>query len=120
MDKFNQKYKKIKAIGQGAFGKIFLVENRYKEYLAVVKVVDTSKLREEEKSFVLNEIGIMEKLRHPYVVRMYDHLILNNSMAIVMQYAEGRLETKYKVETSRTRSRRGRESYFRRSYTSSG
>ena len=89
MDKFNQKYKKIKAIGQGAFGKVYLVENKELFKLAVVKVIDSSKMNEKEVSDVMNEIGIMEKLFHPYVVQIYDHLVLKKSICIVMQFADG-------------------------------
>ncbi len=93
MEKFNKKYKKVRQIGSGSFGKIFLVHNRQEDRLAVVKVVDISSLNDLEAQAVLNEIKIMELLEHPYTVKIFDHLILQKSISIVMQYAEGRLRS---------------------------
>lgn len=92
MERFNKKYKKIKEIGRGAYGKIFLVENREDHVLVVLKVVDLSRLDEQETNSVMNEIKIMEMLHHQYVVRIFDHIILKKSVSIVMQYAEGQQE----------------------------
>lgn len=89
MDRFNRKYKKIRLVGQGAHGRVFLVEDREENRLAVVKVVDSSVLNDMEVQAVLNEIAIMEVLQHPFTVRYFDHLILGKSICIVMQYAEG-------------------------------
>ena len=105
MEKFSKKYKKIRQIGRGAFGKIFLVQNRQEDRLAVVKVVDISGLNDMEAQAVLNEIRIMEMLEHPYTVRIFDHLILQKSISIVMQYAEG---ARSLTQTATSRQKSGR------------
>ena len=42
-------YKKIKLLGEGAFGKAFLVECQSAKELAVIKQVDIGKMSENER-----------------------------------------------------------------------
>lgn len=86
---FQRKYKKIRALGSGAFGKVFLAERRSDLKKVVIKVMDFSKMSEREYQSCLNEIHIMEKLSHKHTVDIFDHLVLEQSVSIVMQYCSG-------------------------------
>jgi serine/threonine protein kinase len=88
MEKFTEKYKKIKVIGSGQFGKAILVEDRTTGLPAVVKVSALLKNHYHDMETLENEIRIMQTLDHPYVVRIIDHLKLQKSICIVMQFAE--------------------------------
>lgn len=88
MEKFTEKYKKIKVIGSGQFGKAILVEVRKTGTPAVVKVSALPNNHYHDMEKLQNEIKIMETLDHPYIVKIIDHLKLQKSICIVMQYAE--------------------------------
>ena len=88
MEKFTEKYKKIKVIGSGQFGKAILVEVRKTGMPAVVKVSALPNNHYHDMEKLQNEIKIMESLDHPYIVKIIDHLKLQKSICIVMQYAE--------------------------------
>lgn len=92
MESFNEKYKKIKVIGSGRFGKAILVEVRQTGTPAVVKVSNLSRNGYQDIEKLVNEIRIMEVLDHPHVVKIMDHLILDRSICIVMEFADGSLE----------------------------
>lgn len=86
---FQKRYKKIRKLGAGSFGKVYLAERREDRKKVVVKVMDFSKMNEKEYKSCLNEIKVMEMLSHKYTVDIYDHLTLDQSVSIVMQYCSG-------------------------------
>lgn len=88
MEKFTHKYKKIKVIGSGQFGKAILVEVRATGMPAVVKVSALPNNHYHNMETLENEIRIMETFDHPYIVKIIDHLKLQKSICIVMQYAD--------------------------------
>ena len=51
-------YKKIKQLGQGAFGTVFLVECKGEETKYAIKQIDMKNMDEEEKRDVTNEIRL--------------------------------------------------------------
>ena len=55
-------YRKIKLIGEGAFGKAFLVEHIKNKELLVIKQMDISKMSREERQTTVCEAKILEKL----------------------------------------------------------
>ena len=74
---FQKKYKKIRKLGAGSFGKVYLAERRKDRKKVVVKVMDFSKMNDKEYHSCMNEITVMEKLEHKYTVDIYDHLVLD-------------------------------------------
>ena len=53
--KQNESYKKIKTIGKGSFGEVFLVECKSDKQLAVIKQVDISEVSDEERKQIVKE-----------------------------------------------------------------
>lgn len=83
-------YKKIKLLGEGAFGKAFLVECQSSKELAVIKQVDIGKMSENEKQDTLKEAKILEALNHPNVIRFREvYKTKKGKLCIVMDYADG-------------------------------
>lgn len=83
-------YKKIKLLGEGAFGKAFLVECGSSKELAVIKQVDIGRMSEAERQDTLKEAKILEALNHPNVIRFREvYKTKKGKLCIVMDYADG-------------------------------
>ena len=89
MIKFQTKYRRIKQIGSGCYGKVYLGKDTTDNTHCVVKAIDCSKMHPKEEEMCLNEIKIMETLNHPFVIGIRDSLVVKKSIVIVMDLAEG-------------------------------
>ena len=83
-------YKRIKLLGEGSFGKAYLVECLSDGSLCVIKQVNISKMDEQEKKNTLFEAKILEALQHPNIVRFREvYKTKKGKLCIVMDYADG-------------------------------
>lgn len=86
----NQLYKRIKVLGEGSFGKAFLVESQQDHQLYVIKQVDLTKMGESEKKEMIREAKILEAMRHPNIICFREvYRTKKGRLCIVMDYAEG-------------------------------
>jgi len=84
-------YKRLKLLGEGAFGKAYLVECVSDKSLCVIKQVDLSKMTEQEKKDTLMEAKILEALSHPNIVKFKEvYKTKKGKLCIVMDYADGK------------------------------
>ena len=84
-------YKRLKLLGEGAFGKAYLVECVSDKTLCVIKQVDLSKMTEQEKKDTLMEAKILEALSHPNIVKFKEvYKTKKGKLCIVMDYADGK------------------------------
>ena len=85
-----EQYKKIKLLGEGAFGKAYLVSCENSGDQAVIKEIDITKMTEEEKKEVLKEAKIMESLKHPNIIKFREvYKTKKGNLCIVMDFADG-------------------------------
>ena len=85
-----EQYKKIKLLGEGAFGKAYLVHCEHSGDDAVIKEIDIGRMAEDEKKEVLKEAKIMESLKHPNIIRFREvYKTKKGNLCIVMDYADG-------------------------------
>lgn len=83
-------YKKIKLLGQGSYGKAYLVEQISDKQVCVLKQVDMSGMMEGEKREVYKEAEILKSLDHNNIIRVRDICrTKSNKLWIVMDYADG-------------------------------
>jgi NIMA (never in mitosis gene a)-related kinase len=84
-------YKRIKILGEGAFGKAYLVECVSDNTLCVIKQVDLSKMNDQEKKDTLNEAKILEVFNHPNIIKFREvYKTKKGKLCIVMDYADGK------------------------------
>lgn len=87
-------YKRIKLLGEGAFGKAFLVECIKDNSLCVIKQVDLNNMPENEKRETIKEAKILEALKHPNIVRFREvYKTRKGKLCIVMDFADGKIFT---------------------------
>ena len=85
-----EQYRKIKLLGEGSFGKAFLVQCDSDKSYRVIKQVDIARMSESERQDTLKEAKILEALNHPNVIRFQEvYKTKKGKLCIVMDYADG-------------------------------
>lgn len=87
-----QTYKSVKLLGQGSFGKAFLVECSIDKKFAVIKTLLLENMTEDERKEAYIEAKILERLDHPNIIRFIEVFRSSKPYAqlnIVMDFADG-------------------------------
>ena len=74
-DHIYEKYKKLKDIGKGSFGKVSLIKRKADGKTLVWKELAYGKMSEKEKQMLVSEVNILRELSHPNIVKYYDRVI---------------------------------------------
>ncbi|XP_070694405.1 serine/threonine-protein kinase Nek5-like [Pempheris klunzingeri] len=84
-------YEVIRQIGEGAFGKAFLVRDKGGggDGQCVVKQIDLRKMSEREKEASKKEVTLLSKMNHPNIVAFISSFQERGSLYIVMEYCDG-------------------------------
>ena len=66
-------YKKIKFLGEGSFGAVYQVRNKYSGTICAMKIIKKSSAcsREEEEE-IRNEINILRTMDHPNILKIFE------------------------------------------------
>ena len=79
----------VSVLGEGAFGKCFLVQTTSSLQPRVIKQIDLNPLSHTERNEALREAKILEKLKHPNVIRFHEvYKTRKNKLCIVMEHAD--------------------------------
>ena len=62
-------YSRVRVVGEGSFGKCWLVRSQNTGKHFIQKVVDLTRMTSKEKEDTQREVEVLQKLRHPYIVR---------------------------------------------------
>ncbi|XP_039673294.1 serine/threonine-protein kinase Nek5 [Perca fluviatilis] len=84
-------YEVIRQIGEGAFGKAFLVQDRGAggDRQCVVKQINLRKMSAREKEASKKEVTLLSKMNHPNIVSFITSFHERRSLYIVMEYCDG-------------------------------
>ncbi|OCF37608.1 STE/STE20/PAKA protein kinase [Kwoniella heveanensis BCC8398] len=83
-----QMYSKIKKVGQGASGMVFVAKALHSGRRVAIKQMDLA--QQPRKELIVNEIIVMKESQHPNVVNFLDAFLVRNSeLWVVMEYMEG-------------------------------
>lgn len=81
-------YSKIKKVGQGASGHVFVAKTLSTGKKVAIKEMDLS--HQPRKELIVNEILVMKESQHPNIVNFLEsYLVKSNELWVVMEYMEG-------------------------------
>ncbi|EPQ30840.1 uncharacterized protein PFL1_01738 [Pseudozyma flocculosa PF-1] len=84
----NLLYSKMKKVGQGASGSVFVAKTLATGQRVAIKTMDLS--MQPRKELIVNEILVMKESQHPNIVNFLDSfLVRNNELWVIMEYMEG-------------------------------
>jgi serine/threonine protein kinase len=83
-------YKKIKKLGQGGFGSVYLYEHKKThENFAIKFVKIKSLLSTEDVNRIYSEIALLRDFRHSNIVKLHESFTLQEDICLVMEYCSG-------------------------------
>ncbi|CEP13652.1 hypothetical protein [Parasitella parasitica] len=84
----NDLYKKIKRVGQGASGSVYVAVSLATNTKIAIKQMDLA--HQPRKDLIVTEILVMKESQHPNIVNYLDSfLVKNNDLWVIMEYMEG-------------------------------
>ncbi|GMT02269.1 hypothetical protein PENTCL1PPCAC_24443 [Pristionchus entomophagus] len=85
------KYEKLRVVGRGAFGICWLCKKKGEENAekVIIKTIPLHGLSTKEEQEIKGEADLLRKMNHPMIIGYYDYFTCTDSIAIVMQFAEG-------------------------------
>ncbi|XP_045910734.1 serine/threonine-protein kinase Nek5-like isoform X2 [Micropterus dolomieu] len=84
-------YEVIRQVGEGAFGKAFLVRDKGGggDRQCVVKQINLRKMSAREKEASQKEVTLLSKMKHPNIVTFITSFQESGGLFIVMEYCDG-------------------------------
>eukprot|EP01147_Barroeca_monosierra_P002395 gene2395-5342_t len=83
-------YVKVRPVGAGTFGKVWLIhEKNERQKMFVLKEIAVQLMKAPERRASLNEVRVLRRLRHQYVIGYRDAFCQGGKLCIIMEYAAG-------------------------------
>lgn len=84
-------YDPIRVLGEGSFGKVYLMRDKVKRNFVCVKVIKIKNIPKKERDACRMEVELLRRLHHPNIVSYIDSFLnrTKDSLCIVMQYCDG-------------------------------
>ena len=87
----NEQYKRIKLLGEGSFGKVYLVQGSNDGAFYVIKQFSLNEMDEKQTQNTLVVVQVLKTLQHPYIFRFNEvYKTKKGRLCIVMEHAEGK------------------------------
>ncbi|KAI8882544.1 Pkinase-domain-containing protein [Backusella circina FSU 941] len=80
-------YKRMKKIGRGASGSVYLAKDIHTQHKVAIKQMDLSS--QSRLDLIVNEIMIMKESHHGNIVNFLDSFLVRGDLWVVMEYMEG-------------------------------
>ena len=78
----------IKQLGKGSYGTVYTVRSRIDSNIYVMKKMELNHLKESQQRECYREVSILRKVSHPNIIKYYASFLENESLCIIMEYAE--------------------------------
>ena len=75
-----------KIIGEGTFGKVYLIENTKTKKLYAMKIITKTYLTEDDKTKTKRELEIISSINHPNIIKVYKTFETEEAFFIIMDY----------------------------------
>ena len=85
----NAKYKQIKFLGEGGFGKVILAKDKNTNEHFAIKYIDFERLDEDDQDKVIQEGQLLHKFKHENIIRFKEFQNDDYRAIIVMEYVKG-------------------------------
>ncbi|KAF2073037.1 hypothetical protein CYY_005653 [Polysphondylium violaceum] len=84
-------YEVLGPLGKGSFGSVSKIRRKEDGRVLVWKEICYGHMQEREKQLLVNEVNILQKLKHSNIVRYYDRIIDSASykLYIIMEFCSG-------------------------------
>ncbi|KAK6645412.1 hypothetical protein RUM43_001689 [Polyplax serrata] len=82
-------YELEKTIGKGNFAVVKLATHVVTKTKVAIKIIDKTKLNEDNLKKIFREVQIMMQLRHPHIIRLYQVMETEKMIYLVTEYASG-------------------------------
>ena len=82
-------YEFIRLLGEGGMAKVYLVRNEIGEEYALKILSSRPKRFEVHLRRFHKEASLVSAMRHPNIVRVYDHGVVEHTYSILMEYIKG-------------------------------
>ncbi|EDV22346.1 uncharacterized protein TRIADDRAFT_28793 [Trichoplax adhaerens] len=82
-------YEKIRIVGRGAYGTVYLCRRLVDNGLVIIKQIPVEDMTIEERQSAINEVKVLSVLKYPNIIGYYDSFYEDKALMIVMEYAEG-------------------------------
>ncbi len=76
-------------IGEGGFGKVYKAQHMHLDRQVCIKLVPSDDTSEDLENTISREAQVLNALEHKNIVYLYDLIIKNNQVAMVMDYIDG-------------------------------
>eukprot|EP01062_Namystynia_karyoxenos_P033765 TRINITY_DN247_c4_g1_i2.p1 TRINITY_DN247_c4_g1~~TRINITY_DN247_c4_g1_i2.p1 ORF type:complete len:531 (+),score=142.75 TRINITY_DN247_c4_g1_i2:114-1595(+) len=87
------RYERVRLLGQGSYGKVYLVRERRSGETLVMKVISLAGLSKKDRAESLREAETLQKISHPNIIRYVESFVANRTLYIVTEHAaKGDLE----------------------------
>ena len=91
-------YEKIKKLGEGSFGDVWLVRHKITGKQSAMKIIEKSPYSNEKQ--IINEIEILKKLDHPYILKILEYHFTKDKFYIITDYCpDGELFSEIDIKT---------------------
>jgi tRNA A-37 threonylcarbamoyl transferase component Bud32 len=85
-----QHFELLKLLGEGAFGKVVLVQNHFSRRFYAMKVISKKLLKKKNNiSYMKSERDILTKLHHPFLINLHFAFQSSTKLFLVMDFLSG-------------------------------
>jgi len=81
-------YEIITKLGEGTFGKVYKVRNKTNNAIRAMKQIGKYWLDDMNDNEVTKEIEILKKLNHPYIIKLYEYYVTNDSIFLINELCD--------------------------------
>lgn len=88
--RFDELYRLKGVLGTGAFSTVREGTHRSNaDFSYAVKCINRKKMSEEDEAALLDEVGILQELRHAHIIRLYDFFVEPSTYYLIMERMRG-------------------------------
>lgn len=100
-------FERIRIIGSGSFGKVYLIKHKTTEELFALKTSERASSPKGRTKFAITECEILKSVTHPFIVKLYWAIATPRHLNLILEYCESDLSkvlgTKGKLNESEAR-----------------